>query len=481
MATPTNDLNYLESLYEQTVREAFQATAFEDRGWRKLGSRRAAERTLEDLRIARDDTRRLLEGSEWDDGNEFAIGAAENRVNYVIGDGFTYEAVALPGSTAIPGLVAEVQAFLDSFHELNAIGEIEVETLWRCDRDGEALLRLFPGDGIPEVRFVEPERVVAPRDSNLVAPWGIHTDTADHTKRLGYFVEPEIGSEPEFVGEPEIVHIRFNSTSASLRGWPTFEPVARTLRRAEELLVAGTATNKAQAKIALIRKMANLTRDKADSIVSNLTKKYQEQPNGEAAKEVTVDQLPYGAMIRAGKDDEFVFPTASSNSSTIEMIQANLRAAGARLNMPEWMFTGVASEKYANAFVGEGPTLRSFQRIRRKLLDSLAEGRLRQRASLMWRAVRMGVSAGLLPREAITTTRIRATAPSLEVRDKGSEATTNAIYIDKGVKPVALVQQELGYDPAALAAMAKPAPAPPTPSPPTPTPPVGSATGGTVP
>ena len=47
----------------------------------------------------------------------------------------------------------------------------------------------------------------------------------------------------------------------------------------------------------------------------------------------------------------------------------------------------------------------------------------------------------------LTRVRLKASAPSLEVRDKLSEAQTNQIYIAAGVKPVPLVQKELGVDP----------------------------------
>ena len=73
----------------------------------------------------------------------------------------------------------------------------------------------------------------------------------------------------------------------------------------------------------------------------------------------------------------------------------------------------------------------------------------------------MAVRAGLLPGEALRLVRIRGTAPGLETRDRAGEASVNKTYIDAGVKPVALVQQELGYDPDALAELAKKYPAEP--------------------
>ena len=324
----------VDALVEQVVAEALTAglSAAEDIGWRRGGSMRASDRNLTNLTIARNDTRRLVEGSEWDDGNEFAIGAAENRVNYVIGDGFTYEVTGGPDS-----LRAEVQEFVDAFYELNNLQELEIETLWRCDRDGEVFLRLFPAGGIPEARFVEPERVRPPASVPPDDRWGVAFDPGGGGRVVGYYIEPSIGGEPELIPEAAVLHGRFNTTSASPRGWPTFEPVARALRRAEELLVAGTASGKAQAKLALIRKVPNLTRERAEQAYNRLTQRYQDQPGGDPPKLTSVEELPYGAVLRVRADEDVVIPTgaAGAASGVIELVQANLRAAGARLNMPE--------------------------------------------------------------------------------------------------------------------------------------------------
>src|SRR5262249_38151486 len=114
----------LDALLTQIVLESLSASwaSADDPGgiWRRSGSRTTNERTLQDLTNARDLSRSLLEGSSWDDGNEFAIGAAECRVNYVVGEsGLKYEAVAAKGQQPDPALIAEAQQFIDAFVELN--------------------------------------------------------------------------------------------------------------------------------------------------------------------------------------------------------------------------------------------------------------------------------------------------------------------------------------------------------------------------
>lgn len=453
----------LDALIAETVAESLDWTQDTFRGWKRIGgSKRACDRSLEDLAAARDRTRRLLEGSEHDDGNEYAIGAAENRKNYVVGEtGFEVEPVMAPGFAPEPGLLADVKEFLDLFAELNAVPEMQAESLYRVDCDGEAGLRLFPADGVPELRWVQPERVrppapdYRPPDGTRADEWGALVAADGSGRRLGYFVEPDIGTDPVLVPEAEIVWLTLSPRSDHWRGWPTFEPVIRALVRAEELLFAGSSSVKAQAKIAAVRKMKGLTKATGESIKARLTERPQAQPDGSVPVQETTEHLPYSAMLRIPADDEMEFPSPGSAEAVTAMIDRNLTAAAVRMNMPKWMFTGEASEKFSNAFVGEGPALKQFSALRRPLFAGWVEGRLRHRASVFWRAVRLGVAAGLLPVRVLTRVRLKASAPSLEVRDKLSEAQTNDTYIKNGVKNVPLVQKELGIDPAQAAELAK--------------------------
>lgn len=456
----------VEAMLTQVVAEAWGATTsasdVEDTGWRRRGSlSRDDRRTLEDLEYARLQTRRLLEGSYYDDGNEFAIGAAENRVNYVVGEtGLQYEATAAKGVPEEPALVAEAQAFIDAFGELNNLPEMEGETLLRGDRDGEAFVRLFAADGIPAARFVQPERVAPPpKEGGYEVPggygdvacdeWGVYHLRGDRGRRVGYAVD--CGGGPEFVPEFELMHFSLNTTSDCPRGWPTFEPVRRSLLRAEELLVAMAATGKARAKIALITTIPGWNAAKADALLARLTTKYQDQPSGEAPREQTVEELPYGAHLRVREGTNIQFPPPSLGSGDlVEAIQAQLRCAAQRLVMPEWMFSGMADQKYSNAFVVESPALRSFRKLQRLLVQFFGEGRMGHRASLVWRAMRMAARAGVLNPAVLRAVRIKCTPPSLETRDKNAEAQAHSLYIEKGVLPVAFVQQALGHDPAEL-------------------------------
>jgi hypothetical protein len=75
------------------------------------------------------------------------------------------------------------------------------------------------------------------------------------------------------------------------------------------------------------------------------------------------------------------------------------------------MFTGLADQKYSNAFVVEAPTLKSFRRIQAQIMERLATGRYRERASLLWRALRLAADAEIIPRDVLQQGRHRRLLP----------------------------------------------------------------------
>jgi hypothetical protein len=469
----------LDGLITHIAESMYTASEVEDRGWRRTGSKVQSERTLADLEEARTFSRQLLEGAPDDDGNEFALGAAENRCNYAVGDaGLVYEAIPARGQAADPGVLRAAQEFVDLFHEANDLPAVEWETVWRFDRDGDTGLRLFPGNGVPDLRFVAGDRIAppepgSPRPDILMDPddsWGVVHPLGDRGRKLGYWVSDGPGMPPKFVPESEMVLFKVNTDSDCPRGWPTWEPIIKALRRAEELNVAMTSCGIARAKIAIITKAKGLTQEKADRIAARLTQRTIIDGSGLSRVDL-IEQLPYGSRIRIGADDTWEMPNHALGAADLQVASvANLTAGAVRTNMPKWMFTGEAAEKYANAFVAEATALRSFKRIQRILVQGFGAGRLRERASVVWRAIRMGVRAGLLPPQTLTTVQIKATPPSLETRDKNAEASANVAYIGAGVKPVPQVQKELGLDPAEMKKLAEkyPAPAAPPAAPPGP-------------
>ena len=212
----------------------------------------------------------------------------------------------------------------------------------------------------------------------------------------GRWIEPAVEAEPEEVPEAEIIHIKANADSSCLRGSPTYTPVFENLRRCEVLLGSMSSMAKARAKIALVMQIENLNMQRAEDVVSKHTQSTQDHSDG-SRTQVTIEKLPIGSILRVPDTTSVTFPNSSVGAADyIEVLQADLRAIAQLLSMTEWMFTGLADQKYSNAFVVEAPTLRAFLRIQRLLTTAFGTGRVDRRASLLWRAAKMGVEAGRL-------------------------------------------------------------------------------------
>lgn len=435
-------------LIDEIVRESLCSD--EGARWRPVGqqkrpsSKNPYEWSWQELDAVREESRHIYRF------NEFALGGTECRTGYVTGDGFQYEFVARKGQSPPSAALADLNAWLADFLALNAMDEIEDESVLRLDRDGEAFHRLFPGDDpeLPEVRVVEPERVRAPLDEegqiDSDSLMGVKTAPKDAQRVLGYWIEPGPGEEPEEVPVSEVVHLRANTDSSCRRGCPVYFPVFDNLYRCEDLLTSMSAVAKARAKIAVLIKSAHLAPERAEDIERRLTSSVQTMPDG-TRKRVTIEDLPFGAMVRTNTGEEWEMPSASMGAAElVDVLQADLRAVGVRMVMPEWMFTGLADAKYSNAFVVESPTLRKFRKIQKFLAQRFGEWNRGHRSSLVWKAA---VMSGRFDAALLRQVGVKVTVPSLESRDKGTEASTNKTYVDMGVKDVQLVQEELGVDP----------------------------------
>lgn len=427
----------------------------EDAGWSPVSARVAKgkettvtdEWTEEDLAAARADSCQLF------DSNEFAIGATDSRRNYAVGDGLAYKAgSADEKSPASDNLLSDLQAFLDLFVEVNGLSDVESETVLRVDRDGDAAVRLFPGDdGVARVRFVEASAVRSPDENKATAAegpirFGVETNKEDSTRVLAYWID--YGEGPERVPESEVVLVRPVGDSSIPRGVPIYWPVADNLRRCEDLLYAMSATAKLRTKIAMVLQMANISRAVEDDLRARLTSGVQVDARGQQTP-VSVEQMPFGAILRVPSGTEVTMPPHGLDAAgSVEILQAELRAVAVRLNMPEWMFSGLADAKYSNALVVEAPALKSFLALQRMLTTAFGRGRYGQRASVAWRAVRLAVAAGLLPQEALTKCVVTCTAPTIVVRDRASEASTHATLTQSGIESIETAQLAIGLDPA---------------------------------
>jgi hypothetical protein len=272
-------------------------------------------RTEQELRLIQDRMRVIC------NYNEFAICALENRVNYVVGDGFTYSATAKdPHNKAHQKSADAVQVVIDRWCEINDSSALEAEALWRLDTEGEAIIRGFRGkDGYIHQRFVEPEHVRPPTadTADPVNSFGVITKRDDIQTVEGYWIvnDPLNNPLPVRVSADKVLHLKLNVRSTAKRGLPTFFPVEANLRRCEDLLASMTSVAKARAKIALIRKITGLTSATADSLLSKLSAVRANDPaTGET---LNIERLRYGTVLTASGNTEYQMPSVQLGASAI--------------------------------------------------------------------------------------------------------------------------------------------------------------------
>jgi len=394
------------------------------------------KRSEYDLQVAREIGRALSEE------NEFAIGAHECRQSYVVGAGLTY-AVA-PLDAAAQPLAAAGNAALQRFFDENDWPEVEQETVLRADRDGEAILRQFPNaEGPLRVRFCEPETVKSPPGAPFT--FGVEHALDDVRDVVAMHVMAPSSGELERVavvdeatGLRHVEHVKLNVDMASPRGWPTMYPIRRNLARAEKLLRNMSYVAALQAAIALIRKHESATKSEVEALLDQT--RHLLVTNQQTGVDTRYRKVGPGTVIDAGPGVSYEAPVSSVNAANnVAVLQAELRAAAARLQMPEYMFSGDASNaNYGSTLVAEAPAVKQFLRLQGKF------GRPFRR--IAWNAICHEVHFGRLSEEVLTRCVVKVGFPSVIVRDQLQQAQVRQIQHQAGVLSRRTWREQDGLD-----------------------------------
>jgi DNA topoisomerase-1 len=124
-----------------------------------------------------------------------------------------------------------------------------------------------------------------------------------------------------------------------------------------------------------------------------------------------------------------------------------LRAVAARANMPEWMLTAnSATSNYSSTLISEAPSTKSFSEIQKSVMRKVGVDKAKGKECMAWKQVQAAVRHSILPPETLKLVALSCEGPTLIVRDKGTEAATNKTYHEMRVKPISMIQQELGID-----------------------------------
>jgi capsid protein len=383
--------------------------------------------------------------------NEYAIAALNACKAYVVGTGFKYKAVARRERGLSDQVLEQVQDILDLFVEHNRLSEVEAEIVYRLHVEGEAFLRVFPGEnGIIQIRFIEPELIRAPSDTSASPEdsFGIKCHPEDMQERIGYWVieRPWISLTPELVPAEEIIHLRNNVESNSKRGLPTIMAVETNLRAAEDVLASMIALAKTRAKIGMIRTVDDAPPQAVEELVKSagdgsITDKW-------TGRQQTVERFGYGTVLTASGNVKYEFPSlAAGANDLIEILKVNLRAIAGRFGLSEIMMSADAGgANYASSLTAEAPATKSFERFQNMLMGALGTRRTRPERALAWKQLSHAAEMGLIDPDLLQQISIQVLPPTIQARDKAAEANTHKAYMDMGAISLATVRADIGVD-----------------------------------
>ena len=379
-----------------------------------------------------------------------AQGLLNGLTSYVIGCGFSYRCAPILQTGASEELVNQAQGIVDEFIAINAWGELEQELFYRSREDGESFLRLFPQmDGTLVVRTIEPEQIYQP-GGTVLGEWsyGIQNELDDVNTVLAYHVDYRAAKgadkqeqnsiQGEIVPAKEVCHIKVNVKRSIKRGLSDFSfDTLESFTQAGKLrrnIGEGAAV---QAAIAAVRQHDAAGIDQVTDFIATNTDYTNTTASG---KIQSFEKLEPGSFLDIPKGMVYIPPPAAANAAAhLEVFAGLLRTAGNRHNAPEWLVSSDSSNgNYASSLTAEAPFTRNCIR-----LQEFYKGHFKK---IVLAALQAAMDAGKLPSNLFKLIEVQVKAPSVETRDKASEASANQIYSTLGIKSKQTIAQELGLD-----------------------------------
>lgn len=387
--------------------------------------------------------------------NDLGIGALSTLTNFTVKTGFVFEAETDP-NTDDPGLSEQVgkavQREIDQFCKDNVFDARQRSIFSRSRRDGEAFVRLFgQDDGTSVVRMVEPEQVRTPPGfEGDEWSFGVHTDPDDIETVLGYWISysgrPDIGEE---VDAEEVFHLKLNVDECIKRGLSDFYSSGEALDGVNKLLRNMRESGAIQAAISWIEQYEQASRDQIQGSVLNRrdqNRTYYDHPI--TGREINYAKYEPGSILKVGRGKTYApAPLAANTTQHISIVQACLRAIGARWNMPEFMISADASNNnYASVLVAGSPFVIAVECNQ----NVYAEYFLR----ILWAVIRHAATCGRIVvngrafsgEEISRLIDIKATPPQVAIANKAEEADIDSKDIAAGVMSKQTRREKLGLD-----------------------------------
>ena len=434
-------------------------------------------RTPTDLRSIRGDARLL------DATNGLATGFLDRLVDFVVGDGHQVDfalrgvrrgAVTTgvvdadgDGETDVDPAVAAAQVVWDDWCHLNDWGcgeeDREAECYRRLERDGEIFLRFFEGgaetNGLPRVRFVEPEQIEPPPggdhatsdnqgySTDKSSTWGIETDADDAETRLAYYVRPMDGLSASFegkwIGASEIAFAKLNTDRTIKRGISSFAIVARAFRQCEKINDNMAEVTAIQAAIAYVRQHAAGTLPSQITDLVSAGADYESSPGrnrGRTADRTVQNQITDpGTVLDMSAGMTFMAgPASASSASFIAAHGSRLRSVCARFGMPEFFGGDASNNNYASILVAGGPFERSVKRKQKRFAGFVR--------AVAYKVLAYAKEADRIDGDAYSRIEVTVTPPGVTIANKLEETQIRQIEQQAGVLSIQTWQQQAGYD-----------------------------------
>jgi DNA topoisomerase IB len=369
--------------------------------------------------------------------NPFCIGAQRNRIDYTVGSGHKYKCAPINEDEfdtpeEANELLSDCRNVIDEFVTLNRWPVRQAETIVRLDRDGEAFRRFFidEKEGQLHVRFIEPLCI---QDVGLPGTWfGIEFKRYDNGYDMetptAYYVK-DIRALGEAVGEPvkvdasEVQHLKANVDLCSPRGLPTWYALRSHFDRAMRLLRNINSVAEVQSSIAMIRKHVGATRDIVQQALAKDAATVVGGDGGQGRPDNVKRYLP-GTALDIPETVDVMFPQAGIDIGRyVAGVQAELRAIGSALAMPEYMISGDSSNaNYSSTMVAEGPAVKSFERMQADIIDAdLVVIRL---------ALKVAAVAGRLPENVLDLIKVEAEPPIIKHEDRQAETESDQMLVN---------------------------------------------------
>jgi hypothetical protein len=335
-----------------------------------------------------------------------------------------------------------VQSFLDEWLYTRKWAQRQQEIVRRRHRDGEAFLLFSDNkkDGLLDVRFVEPSLIKTP-PTNLAegASFGIQTADRDVEDVLAYWIDWNGDDKPEPIEAALVQHRKANVDFTTKRGIPTLWAMLTHLGAAVEILQRMEMTARVRTAIAMIRKLKG-TKDIVEQQIAAAASYQRPDPYGNADHNVK-DLSPGGVVLNANLDTEYEFPGHNFDvDSFVNLVQAQLRAAAARKNLPEFLISSDASNaSYSSTMVAESPAIKGFEREQADMRDD--------DLSVLWRMLEGAAKdEGPLAGVPLQQLEIQTEFPLVQTRDVAQHSLTIIGEKDAGIRSPQTAAAALGLD-----------------------------------